>query len=640
MTNFLAVFCDNHLSLFMKQGPNLCIWAAFSHRFPCSIDHFLSLGDFRKLAVSTVRVSRDTKTNSFSHKFPCSIERDGQRRLTDRHTFRTAVIGVLSVCFGAQLAERSVVYVQVRWRGKVGEGTLGVAELIDDRVVGLITCEGVGDVVGVVTPLGGVAQVGLHGVKVVEVGVVLRVHQDRGEEEDGEGQVEVEREESEVKENRTCMTMEWSEDSRTTWANEVRVWHNIRTRRRLRALRAVLTRAACACRGLRHCACWCSLCHDCWPHRSCWCCSCCRYSFRSDFRSHFSVVEMYSLQFLPFSFCFDLFQQNISFLSHSHCFQHFQKQNPFSPDIWSHFWYSLLTKKSPCSNFHFDRSHSYTYVSRFFFYLLTLLSCFHSFVCTLLMFPLSLSTFLIVTLLFLLPNTFFKKKKHSLPFIVGKPSCFFSVSFVISSFLSFCETLQLFFSFLVSPFFFVAFSNLVHPKNKNFRIKKNLFLTSPKLFSEFPLGLRKNLKNCSFKHSFYDVSGRLRKCIFHFCLFWKTSFSFWWKMGKTKTQVFPDLLVGILPCLQKNLSFHPHQKKKSSWIETQKRVNREGKEVKPKREEIKTGGQKEQQKNEYKKHKYVSTNVLYETQRWFFGGRRNIQDEIRKRKEFFWTSYN
>ena len=56
------------------------------------------------------------------------------------------------------------------------------------------SCEGVGDVVGVVTPLGGVAQVVFHGVKVVEVGVVLRVHQDRGVEEDGEGQVEVERE--------------------------------------------------------------------------------------------------------------------------------------------------------------------------------------------------------------------------------------------------------------------------------------------------------------------------------------------------------------------------------------------------------------------------------------------------------------
>ena len=55
-------------------------------------------------------------------------------------------------------------------------------------------CEGVGDVVGVVAPLGGVAQVIFHGVQVVEVGVQVRVHQDRGVEEDGEGQVEVERE--------------------------------------------------------------------------------------------------------------------------------------------------------------------------------------------------------------------------------------------------------------------------------------------------------------------------------------------------------------------------------------------------------------------------------------------------------------
>ena len=41
-------------------------------------------------------------------------------------------------------------------------------------------CEGDGDVVGVVTPLRGVAQVVLHGVQVVEVGLRLRVHQDRG----------------------------------------------------------------------------------------------------------------------------------------------------------------------------------------------------------------------------------------------------------------------------------------------------------------------------------------------------------------------------------------------------------------------------------------------------------------------------
>ena len=55
-------------------------------------------------------------------------------------------------------------------------------------------CEGLDDVVGVKAPLGGVAQVIFHGVQVVEVGVQVRVHQDRGVEEDGEGQVEVERE--------------------------------------------------------------------------------------------------------------------------------------------------------------------------------------------------------------------------------------------------------------------------------------------------------------------------------------------------------------------------------------------------------------------------------------------------------------
>ena len=68
-------------------------------------------------------------------------------------------------------------------------------------------CEGVGDVVGVEALLGGVAQVIFHGVQVVEVGLQVRVHQDRGEEEDGEGQVEVEREveEKEVKNTRaTC----------------------------------------------------------------------------------------------------------------------------------------------------------------------------------------------------------------------------------------------------------------------------------------------------------------------------------------------------------------------------------------------------------------------------------------------------
>ena len=48
----------------------------------------------------------------------------------------------------------------------------------------------------------------LHGVQVVELSVLLGVHQDGGVEEDGEGQVEVEREEGEVRMKRSCMKME------------------------------------------------------------------------------------------------------------------------------------------------------------------------------------------------------------------------------------------------------------------------------------------------------------------------------------------------------------------------------------------------------------------------------------------------
>ena len=63
------------------------------------------------------------------------------------------------------------------------------------------------DVVGVVTPLRGGAQVVLHGDQVVELSVLLGVHEKGEVEEDGEDQVEVEREEGEVKEKRTWMTM-------------------------------------------------------------------------------------------------------------------------------------------------------------------------------------------------------------------------------------------------------------------------------------------------------------------------------------------------------------------------------------------------------------------------------------------------
>ena len=64
------------------------------------------------------------------------------------------------------------------------------------------------DVVGVDTPLvRGGAQVVLHGDQVVELSVLLGVQEEGEVEKDGEGQVEVEREESEVREKRTWMTM-------------------------------------------------------------------------------------------------------------------------------------------------------------------------------------------------------------------------------------------------------------------------------------------------------------------------------------------------------------------------------------------------------------------------------------------------
>ena len=62
-------------------------------------------------------------------------------------------------------------------------------------------CEGDGDVVGVVTPLGGVAQA-FHGDQVVELRVQLAVQEVEGKEEDREGQLEVE-EEKRLKEKRT-----------------------------------------------------------------------------------------------------------------------------------------------------------------------------------------------------------------------------------------------------------------------------------------------------------------------------------------------------------------------------------------------------------------------------------------------------
>ena len=100
-------------------------------------------------------------------------------------------------------------------------GILEVSELAGDRVVelrvvdelrvvGLITCK-MGEIVqGDEGPVGGVAQVDCHGIKVVGV------HREEGQEEEGEKQGEVEGEVDQPRDNRTCA---WREDGMTDSRN-------------------------------------------------------------------------------------------------------------------------------------------------------------------------------------------------------------------------------------------------------------------------------------------------------------------------------------------------------------------------------------------------------------------------------------
>ena len=118
-------------------------------------------------------------------------------------------------------------------------------------------CEGGVDVVDVVTPLvRGGAQV-LHGDQVVELSVLLEVHEKGEVEEDGEGQVEVEREEGEVKEKHSCMTMNVDEMRlKNTSSHEVHVTHHEGVRTKTTPSQCMLTGCAtCACRCSCHCTC-------------------------------------------------------------------------------------------------------------------------------------------------------------------------------------------------------------------------------------------------------------------------------------------------------------------------------------------------------------------------------------------------
>ena len=110
------------------------------------------------------------------------------------------------------------------------------------------------DVEGVVTPLvRGGAQV-LHCDEVVELSLL---HEKEEVEEDGEGQVEVEREEGEVKEKRSCMTMNVDEMGlKNTLSHEVHVTHHEGVTTKTTRSQCMLTGCAtCACRCSCHCTC-------------------------------------------------------------------------------------------------------------------------------------------------------------------------------------------------------------------------------------------------------------------------------------------------------------------------------------------------------------------------------------------------
>ena len=148
------------------------------------------------------------------------------------------------------------------------------------------------------------------------------------------------------------------------------------------------------------------------------------------------------VSFLPFSFCFVLIVSNI-----------FQNKFLF---LWTFnliFGFPCYQKKSPCSNFHFDRAHSYTFISRFFFYLLTLF-----------MFPLLCVYPTDVRSLFVHPphcyspffvaKIFSKKKKLFSPFYCWKTFVLLFSLLHHSLFSSLSvKPLQLFFSFFGFVFF-------------------------------------------------------------------------------------------------------------------------------------------------------------------------------------------
>ena len=117
-------------------------------------------------------------------------------------------------------------------------------------------------------PLGGVAQVVLHGVQVVEVSLQVKEHAEREKEKDGEVQVEVERE---VEENQgETLIMDGMEMTVKGLKDDLSQCGVTRDHQRERTPKGALM---CSLIHVAHvvllcsCPCWCRWCHCC-PHWS------------------------------------------------------------------------------------------------------------------------------------------------------------------------------------------------------------------------------------------------------------------------------------------------------------------------------------------------------------------------------------
>ena len=207
-----------------------------------------------------------------------------------------------------------------------------------------VFCEWDGVVVGDEAPLGGVAQVVSHGVKVVGV------HREEGQEK-GRGSAGGSKRRSRATQRETLimdgMRMEWRTQGRLEpmWVWQVFVTKNTKQR-------AGVPSPTC-------CACWCTSCHCChWPHWS-WR-RCCRYTLlRSHFVRDFLYQEMFFLHHPSVTIdCVDCYRYNhdklcinffLRFMPHMNSwfieYTGFPVRSVFNPSLW----WSLIIRMSPGS---------------------------------------------------------------------------------------------------------------------------------------------------------------------------------------------------------------------------------------------------------------------------------------------------